>query len=51
MPENEYVNLRLAQARMTELMEAKQRSRMPRERRGRKAVANGLHKFADRLVN
>jgi hypothetical protein len=51
MSEYEYLNLRLAQARITELMEAKQRSRMPRQSRRRKAVTDRLHRFADRLDN
>jgi hypothetical protein len=48
MSENEYVNLRLAHARMAELMEAKQRTSLPRARR-RKTMADSLRRFADRL--
>jgi hypothetical protein len=51
MIENETATLRLAHAHVNELREARQRNRSQRGRSGRKALAQSLHRFADRLDN
>jgi hypothetical protein len=51
MFDHETATLRLAHDHVNEMLEAKQRSRQPRGRSGRKALAERLHRFADRLDN
>jgi hypothetical protein len=53
MSEYNYLNDRLAQAQIAERVEAKQRSRIPGQRRrtARQAVRRGLHHLTNRLDN